>query len=480
MTQTRAHRALFGFLQRAHHDGLTFVLIITGKGKIGAESERGRVREKAVRWLRRAATLAERRYEIDDALAMLHRALELARDSPAQLELWRAIAHAYALQYNGEAFWKAMGRAIDIADDPRIRAELHADLAYETALRSGMWRERPDKDLVDGWIEDALAGTEPDSAGRAKALIALASWNPTGGIDAAREATLVAERVGDAELRSMAWGARGIVSFAHGEFDHGRAWAERRFEVLDELTNPDLRADIYAAPISGCIWSGRFREARRLGRINDELTAELTPHHRVHGVAILGEIEELLGQWQAVRLLQERVEAVVAENRATPCVRNARALLVCALANECLGDSETARHFEETAREHWAEGYGPTLDTPRMRLALVRGDLELVERFLDEPEQSRGWYKGWLGLVTRVARLDALAALRDRERVEAEAAGFLRPGKYPEPFALRALGIVRGDDALVARADERFRALKLDWHANETDRLLRFRSLAAG
>ena len=36
MTQTRAHRALFGFLQRAHHDGLTFVLIITGKGKIGA------------------------------------------------------------------------------------------------------------------------------------------------------------------------------------------------------------------------------------------------------------------------------------------------------------------------------------------------------------------------------------------------------------------------------------------------------------
>ena len=35
MTQTRAHRALFGFLQRAHHDGLTFVLIITGKGKMG-------------------------------------------------------------------------------------------------------------------------------------------------------------------------------------------------------------------------------------------------------------------------------------------------------------------------------------------------------------------------------------------------------------------------------------------------------------
>jgi len=35
MTQTRAHRALFGFLQRAHSDGLTFVLVITGKGRAG-------------------------------------------------------------------------------------------------------------------------------------------------------------------------------------------------------------------------------------------------------------------------------------------------------------------------------------------------------------------------------------------------------------------------------------------------------------
>ncbi|WP_108520069.1 Smr/MutS family protein [Bradyrhizobium algeriense] len=51
MTQTRAHRALFGFLQRAHHDGLTFVLIITGKGKIGAESERGVLRRQVPLWL---------------------------------------------------------------------------------------------------------------------------------------------------------------------------------------------------------------------------------------------------------------------------------------------------------------------------------------------------------------------------------------------------------------------------------------------
>ena len=52
MTQTRAHRMLLTFLQRAHHDGLTFVLVITGKGKVGgAESERGVLRRQVPQWL---------------------------------------------------------------------------------------------------------------------------------------------------------------------------------------------------------------------------------------------------------------------------------------------------------------------------------------------------------------------------------------------------------------------------------------------
>jgi DNA-nicking Smr family endonuclease len=51
MTQVRAHHALLRFLQRAHHEGLTFVLVITGKGKVGAESERGVLRRQVPQWL---------------------------------------------------------------------------------------------------------------------------------------------------------------------------------------------------------------------------------------------------------------------------------------------------------------------------------------------------------------------------------------------------------------------------------------------
>ena len=52
MTQTRAHHALQAFLHRCHHDGCTFVLIITGKGRtVGPESERGILRRQVPLWL---------------------------------------------------------------------------------------------------------------------------------------------------------------------------------------------------------------------------------------------------------------------------------------------------------------------------------------------------------------------------------------------------------------------------------------------
>jgi DNA-nicking Smr family endonuclease len=51
MTQAHAHRALSVFLQRAHLDGLTFILVITGKGKMGSGTERGVLRRQVPQWL---------------------------------------------------------------------------------------------------------------------------------------------------------------------------------------------------------------------------------------------------------------------------------------------------------------------------------------------------------------------------------------------------------------------------------------------
>ncbi len=72
-------------------------------------------------------------------------------------------------------------------------------------------------------------------------------------------------------------------------------------------------------------------------------------------------------------------------------------------------------------------------------------------------------------------------ALRLLEAARGDVEGsFAPPGSYVEPFATRALGVTTGDDELLRRADERFRALGLVWHADQTEPLRRLRKLALG
>jgi DNA-nicking Smr family endonuclease len=55
LTQSEAHRALLGFLRRAQADGARIVLVVTGKGGVGAHddgSERGVLRRQVPHWLR--------------------------------------------------------------------------------------------------------------------------------------------------------------------------------------------------------------------------------------------------------------------------------------------------------------------------------------------------------------------------------------------------------------------------------------------
>jgi hypothetical protein len=106
----------------------------------------------------------------------------------------------------------------------------------------------------------------------------------------------------------------------------------------------------------------------------------------------------------------------------------------------------------------------PEREPALLRLALLRGDLNETGRILERlPTSIDPW-----GLDAAAARFDALAVLGDRARVEEEAAPFLDSVSYTGPFALRALGLVRGDQTLIAQALGRFEAMGLEWQAAET------------
>jgi hypothetical protein len=428
-----------------------------------------RLRERAVIWLRRAAELAVSRYEIEDALSLLQRASALDTSAAAQAEIWQEIAHANAIYFDGEAFSSAMQRAIDVAEDDLTAADLYSELAFQTLVRWGMWTTAPDQGLVDGWIGRALEHAEPDSPAQAKALIASCYAGANKSPELASEASEIAERLGDPVVRSYGYDVRGLSAFAAGHYDEAVDWSRRRLSLVDEIDDPDHRADIYACAIAPAVGRGDLDEARRYTIHHEALTRELSPHHRVHGVSASLELEELVGDWHAASGLQRSVEDAVAANVATPCVRNERSLLVCALARARLGDEEGAHRLEREAAAYAMTGHGTVVDTPRAQLALHRGDLGAVESLLGEPGVRRS---NWFYLSSMATHLDGLAALGQRERVEAEASRLLQPNTYLEPFALRAVGLVREDATLIERAAGRFEALGLDWHAARTRALL--------
>ena len=427
------------------------------------------MRAKAVHWLRRAADVAISRYEIDDGIVLLEQAAALEPARQQQALIWRRIGGAYALKFDSDAFVDAMQHSLELTDDERERAETYAELAFQTASRSGMFQTHPALELSKEWSALAIAGAPAGSSAHVRALVAQGLW---GDNEIALEANELAERLGDPELRSYAWDARGSAEFRKGEFEAAHNSEMRRFDFLGDLTDPDHIHDMYISAITPTVAVGRIPEARRLAAENDEIVARLTPHHRLHGIACVMEVEELAGNWERIRALEDRIELTVAENRATPCVRNARSLLVCAVASEILGDRDRSRELEADADELPAMGLGMTFGAPRLRLALARQDFAT----LDELLADKDWFsrQTWFLLPGAAARLDALAVIGKEATIEAESLP-ARSG-YLEPFRLRALGLARNDERLIAQADERFRALHLDWHAAQTEALIRLRA----
>jgi class 3 adenylate cyclase/tetratricopeptide (TPR) repeat protein len=430
----------------------------------GEDAELERLSERAVTWLTRAGDGALRRYELDDAIALFTQALALEPGPEPQAELWRSIGRAHALRYDGEAFWTAMQSSLAIDTDKDVRADTYSVLAFHTTVRSGMWRARPEQQLVEDWVEQAMALSEPGTAPQARALIASVLWSLDDASDRARQAYEIAERVGDDELRAWALGALAAAAFRAQRFEEAHAWAQKRHELLPVIDDLDQVVEVHEilVPISAAV--GRLDDARRFAAEGERVASRLSTHHQMHGVAFLLEAEELAGGWNTVAALVDRAREVALANLDTPCGRNSRSLFVCAVGAQLAGDDETAAELERLAVELKLSGNQWSLEGPRIRLALARGALDEIG---DIAPISSGHHLSF-GLASLAARLDGLAALRDRERIEAEAPVLAESGLYLEPFALRALGVAREDEELLRRAQERFEAMDLTWHAAQS------------
>ena len=431
--------------------------------------ELGRLQQRAVHWLRRAGELARGRYEMDEAVELYTRAAELCGDEHERALLWREVGDAHALRYDGEGMRTAMLQALDGPLDDSERADTFALLAFRASLRSSMWSIRLNQSLIEEWAAKALELAGAGTEARVRAILARTNVEPIKTSEhELREAAELAEALDSLELRSYALGAHAVAAFEQRQFGEAVVWGERRLELLPGIDDPDHLCEVYesCAPVAASM--GRFAEAKRLADLHWELARRLSPHHRVHSVSLELELADALGDWSAAAAETDRVWNLVSANLATPCVRNPRDLLLCGLAHLCLGDESRAAELERDASRIGGMGYDSYLSGPRLRMAVQRGDSRTTLELLELPvERAFVWGAGAIA-----ARIDALVAFGRHELVEREAPTFLQPGIFLEPFALRALGAARRDDDLLAQADERFRALGLEWHRSQTERLL--------
>jgi class 3 adenylate cyclase/tetratricopeptide (TPR) repeat protein len=429
-----------------------------------------RLRAEAVRWLRRAGELARSRYEMEEAIELFTRAAELTPDDHERALLWREIGQAQALRYDGEAFWAAMERSLDGPLSTHERADAFSRLAFETSIRSGMWSIRPGKDRIETWVSRALELAEDGSIESARALLARANAEPAeASEDLLDSVTTAAEKIGDPDLLSFTFGARSHTAFEHLQFEESAAWIERRIGLVPDIADPDSLCEVYESAVPVVAALGRFDEARRLAAEHWEIARRLSAHHRVHAASLRLEIDETLGQWSALADEMELVSDLVARNLATPCVRNARDLLLGALAHVCVGDELRARELELQAASLAGEGHERELATPRLRIALERGDAKAARALVRLPlMRTFVWGSTVFGTL-----LDALIMLREYDWIEREAPRLQRPGTVVEPFALRALGAARDDSDLLSRADEHFGELGLEWYGAQSEKLLK-------
>jgi hypothetical protein len=431
--------------------------------------ELARLRKRAVHWLRRAGELARGRHEMAEAVDLFTRALELSSDALEGAKLWREVGHAQALRYDGEAMRVALMRALEGPLDDAERADTYAFLAFQSSIRSAMWSIRLNMHLVDEWAQNALELAADGTEARVRALLARANIAPLGASDdVLQEAAASAEALESVELRSYAFGARSQAAFDRRRFREAATWSERRLELLPGIDDPDHLCEAYEAGAPAAAAICHFSEARRLAALHSDLARRLSAHHRVHAISLELELADALADWSGLAAQTERVRILIAANLATPCVRNPRDLLLCGLAHLCLGDESQAVELERDGLRLAGEGYDTYLSGPRLRIALERGDHLAAASLIDLPvERALVW-----GPAAFSARLDAFVALGRRDLVEREAPGLLQAGTIVEPFALRALGAAHRDDDLLAKADERFAALGLEWHRSQTERLL--------
>jgi class 3 adenylate cyclase/tetratricopeptide (TPR) repeat protein len=389
------------------------------------------LRADAFAWLIRAGDGARRRYALDTAVDLHHDALELAADEADRVTAQEALGDDHAAAFQGEEAKTAYISALEVqttVGDERTRARLLMKLARLASQQGGALREAVPWATVESWIEAGL-GAAPDELTRAWLLSTRADVD-VGETDdpsrvgvrmeAARQALVLARRLGERSLEFQVLGSLAQLNEAHGRWEEVRIAEEAIVEIIPDL---DLAGRAHAAVSAAEFLSpaGDLDRAASLAREALLASRDLSTHERLHASAILLDILARGGRWdEALALLDEHLEGY-RDEQVVQCVRNRSGPMYGAwvLANRGLRDEAYALLEAVPLRE-------PRLDTrveaTRARCLVALGDPAEARTIAEGLIQRRELLGRPLRFVALLESLEAAAAWGDVPAALTEAA----------------------------------------------------------
>ncbi len=428
----------------------------------------GEARADAVRLLLAAAADARAIYAHGLALRQAALAETLAHGDNERSMAAEAVGDARWMTEEAEEAWEAYGEALEHAEaagaDPRDLARLRWKWV-DMPTRWGSWFDELPKrmtiaDMITQGLKEARNADLPIIEARLLVASALNRWRYEStdrvaledGLNAAREALAIGERLNRSTLRSAAMDAIAVLLLALGRYVEAREVADRRLELAFPDSRREERMDACSQAAQTRMLVGDYAGAIQAGERAGEPGADEEAHWQARPVLDIAEAYFYGDRWERAMRAYERYLALYRRSGGRRAGKApARASGIAAAIHLLRGDQERAEELEQRL------GYVPVSEFhPVVSLALVgRGEPELA---LDQLRHLATMRPNALAV-----RAEALAMLGRWDQVDAALADAVAaPGIEQLPRVMaqldRARGIA-GDEAALGRATKAFAQL---------------------
>jgi class 3 adenylate cyclase/tetratricopeptide (TPR) repeat protein len=409
-------------------------------------------------------------FAMDQAVELIGRALQLADDDRDRAEAHRAIAMAYQQVLRQDEAWSHLRDALALYQrSGAVPVEVYVELV-DAAQYYGAFRQRPTDAEVEAIVSEGRTATAAAGDGRALAAILGAHANyfvnthDTEPEVAARyvdEAIAAAEASGDAEVERAAVSLKLSYLETAGRYDE----MGRILEVGRQDNDPDSFRKLFRSMRSASYhFAMAHRDATAEGVAETLRMAEpMGPHNRTHAWSQATETYIALGDWEKVKDLAQRTARLVREETGT---------VFCAAAGSILRDGAVAFALGGLADDagvlmslHVTEDIDPDvlLAVPRALMGIpspetdaklagkvnwwhaLQGALRSV--ILERPDDAEA---ALARMATPAAHSVAYGALAEGVR---ETIAEMRGGPHPTYQALRKIGYLGWIEILERRVD---------------------------